>query len=372
MRTQPSIQPERTDGEPEIQVLGRVTAAVGDRSVELGGRRQELLLAVLAAAGGDLIPTKELVYRVWDDPDTPIARLHEGIKGLRDSFERCTGRGWELLPRGDGHGYRAVLAPHQVDLGRFQNSCRRARRLLDEQDGAAAVDVFREALGEWGDPDGRQPREPLAGLQGRWVLGYRQSLLEECRAAQRAYWQAQLRLGQHDQLIPALSQQVQAYPADENLVAMLMVAYYRIGRQPEATMLYRDTRHRLDQEGIRPSGELERIHQLVLQQDAGLDPFPQPLILTAGEPAAAPGLPPVTSDQGPALTDQAPSRPDRAASKPRKSKKRRDVHGAITIGGHGAVINGGSVQDLHVGDTWQLGHGGPMSNGSGAQSGRPE
>jgi hypothetical protein len=223
-------------------------------------------------------------------------------------------------------------------------------------DDAVAVETFHEALGEWGDREGQQPREPLTGLDGRWLLGYRQSLLLEHRAARDACWQAELRLGRHDQLIPPLFQQVQANPADENLVGMLMVAYYRVGRQPEATTLYRDTRRRLDEVGIRPSGELERIHQLVLQQDASLDPPRQRLAVAASGPAAAPDPPPAAAEQ--------------ATRKAKKRKKRHGGFGPISIGGHGAVVSG-SVQDLHIGDTVHLGHGGQMSGDATSHPGRP-
>src|SRR5262249_52458727 len=150
---------------------------------------------------------------------------YEGMRDLRECFERGTGQARDLLPKQRG-GYRAEFARHQVDLHRFQDGYTAARQLLGHDD-AAAAEAFHEALGEWGDPAGQQPREPLAGLDARWLLGYRESLREGYRAARNACWQAELRLGRHDQLIPALSHQVQANPTDENLVEMLMIAYYR-------------------------------------------------------------------------------------------------------------------------------------------------
>ena len=58
-----------------------------------------------------------------------------------------------------------------------------------------------------------------------------------------------------------------------------MLALYRSGRQAEALEVYRETRRVLVEEvGIEPSVELQRLHSAVLGQDASLE-----LLASGGE-----------------------------------------------------------------------------------------
>src|SRR5205814_3026178 len=59
--------------------------------------------------------------------------------------------------------------------------------------------------------------------------------------------------------------QVAAYPLRERLRALLMVSLYRGGRQAEALTVYADTRRLLvDELGIEPGPQLQRLHQAIL------------------------------------------------------------------------------------------------------------
>ena len=73
-------------------------------------------------------------------------------------------------------------------------------------------------------------------------------------------------------MLGTLDDLVARYPLREHLAAMRMLALYRAGRQADALSAYRTLRQVLDDElGIQPSGEVETLHQRVLQQDPSLD-----------------------------------------------------------------------------------------------------
>ena len=81
--------------------------------------------------------------------------------------------------------------------------------------------------------------------------------------------EACLRDGRSAGLVPALYEQVAAYPTDERLVGQLMWALSRTGRTPAALDQYRSARRRLrDELGCEPGRALREIHQAILD-DAG-------------------------------------------------------------------------------------------------------
>lgn len=55
----------------EVGLLGRIRATVDGREVDLGGPRQQALLAVLASRAGRTVGNDVLIDAIWDgDPPT--------------------------------------------------------------------------------------------------------------------------------------------------------------------------------------------------------------------------------------------------------------------------------------------------------------
>jgi DNA-binding SARP family transcriptional activator len=388
-----SVRPD-TAGQEEldIRLIGKVRVSYAGHPLEIGGPRQQLLLATLTLAERQPLSTEDLIVRVWDDRDILPARVYESIRDLRECFDRATGRAAELLPR-DSAGYRVGFGRTVADLHRFQDRRKEAERLLRHDDDVTAVRLLHEALGEWGGRDVWEVPEPFAGLGGRWITDYRQAVLVDYRATVDACQQAELRLGLHEELIPALFGRVQVEPTDEKLVGMLMVAYYRAGRQTDAAALYRETARRLHAEGLLPSGDLQRLHELVLRQDSSLDlPSAGPLGSSVngtgrvGEQASGqPGVdagPAVGAATGPADDPVTGQRSGPAADrhadptagpvvKPTKKRKKTPPLGPIQIGGHGAVFTGGRVDRVRIGDNLQVGDVARGGDGSDQWNGGP-
>jgi hypothetical protein len=100
--------------------------------------------------------------------------------------------------------------------------------------------------------------------------------------------EAELRLGGHAALIGELRELVDEHPMREWLSAQLLVALYRAGRQAEALATYSRIGSRLVEElGIEPGPELQRLQRQILTADPDLDLVPPPAAVRVTVAAAA-------------------------------------------------------------------------------------
>ncbi len=252
----------------EILLLGQVEVRDGDRVHRPSGK-QAAVLAELAREPGHTIARERLIDELWhDDPpesaaksiDVYVWRLRKAIPALR--LEK------------HGAGYRLDCGRDAVDVCRFEDLVERGRAAVDAGEPAAGATLISEALALWRGP-------ALAGLNG----GAGPQLDELRLAAQEARIAAELETGRHASLVAELKGLVLAHPLRERVVALLMLALYRSGRQAEALEAYRHARETLvKQLGIEPAPTLHRLEQAILCQDPELE-------LSAsdpGEPFAAP------------------------------------------------------------------------------------
>ena len=98
-----------------------------------------------------------------------------------------------------------------------------------------------------------------------------------------------LAAGRHAEVIGELDALVAEEPLRERLHAQRMLALYRSGRQAEALAAYRDARAKLvEQVGVEPGAELQRLQDAILAQDPALDVRARRRGAAAGAAAAAP------------------------------------------------------------------------------------
>ena len=135
----------------------------------------------------------------------------------------------------------------------------RAERLVEEA-------RPREALALWrGEPLADLADEPFAAAEIRRLEELR------LRATEMAI-DADLAAGRHAELIGELDALVAEHPLRERLHAQRMLALYRAGRQSEALEAYRTARAGLvEQIGVEPGAELQRLHEQILAHDPALD-----------------------------------------------------------------------------------------------------
>jgi DNA-binding SARP family transcriptional activator/WD40 repeat protein len=267
-------------GRLEIRVLGSVDALVDGHALPLGGSKRRSVLAMLALRANTTVSSDELIDGLWGEhpPRTAGKNVQLYISGLRKAFADAHSEA-EILTR--GRGYELRLPQDAVDAARFE-------RLVEEaaRDGGRANGAARVALELWrGAPLPDVADEPFAGPEIR--------RLEELHLrAIELTLDAELAAGRHGEVTGELEALVAAHPLRERFQAQRMLALYRAGRQSEALEAYRQARERLvDEIGVEPGPELQRLHAAILAQDPSLDlvaPIEElPLELEGGSPLLA-------------------------------------------------------------------------------------
>ena len=263
-----------------FRILGVLDAEVGDRALELGGGKQRAVLAALLLRAEDVVPDERLVDEIWGDSPPPSAAhsLEVYISRLRQTFAPY---GVSLERRGGG--FRIGLGEAVLDARVFEELVEEASDAAAAGDDTRAAAVARQALGLWDGPvvagvplhlDGRADAERLDEVRARAF---------EIRI------DADLALGRHAELVSELRRLVEAHPHRERLVAQLMVALYRSGRQAEALAAYERTRRVLmDDLGIQPGPELQRLSGQIVRHEPGLA-APAPVTTVRAEPAVSTG-----------------------------------------------------------------------------------
>jgi DNA-binding SARP family transcriptional activator len=260
--------------------LGALAAHDGERSVALGGRRQQLVLAVLLQHANEPVSSDRLVDAVWGDAPPPTARktLQVYVSRLRRAL------GTTVIDACDA-GYVLHTTADAVDADRFVRLAREGRRCLSSDPAAAAV-VLRTALAEWqGTPWGSLGDEPA-------LRASREQLLERRLEALEDRIEADLASGATEGLAGELEGLLAEHQLRERLSQLAMHTFYRQGRQAEALAIYRQLRVRLTTElGIEPSPELQRLHERILRQDPTLEG----LVATPSATDAPAAAPPTAS-----------------------------------------------------------------------------
>ena len=247
----------------EFRILGPLEVLDDGRPLQLGGARQRAVLAILLLHAGEVVSNDRLIDELWGDrppADAPTA-LQQHVSRLRKLLEPHS----VLVTRQPG--YVLDVEPDRIDLERFRLLFEKGRRELEDGRPEDAARTLREALALW---RGR----PLADLENEPFARDAAAELEDERlAALEARIDADLALGRHAELIGELRPLVRRHPLREGLRAQLMLALYRAGRQAESLEAYADGRRTLVEElGLEPGPELQRLQQAILEHDADLGP----------------------------------------------------------------------------------------------------
>lgn len=246
----------------EYRVLGPFEAVRDGQTLKLGGPQQRAVLVVLLLHRGEVIPADRLIDELWGE--RPPATAAKTLQGYISHLRKTLGQG-VLITRGPGY----LLAPEsaQLDADRFEELVAEARRTLQEDNAVAAAGQLRAALELWRGP-------ALADFAYASFARPEIARLEDARLdAIEDRIEADLQLGRHRELVGELESLVGADPNRERLLAQLMLALYRSGRQADALDAYRRGRQALDDElGLEPGPELRALEQRILSQDPALAP----------------------------------------------------------------------------------------------------
>ncbi|SDY13018.1 DNA-binding transcriptional activator of the SARP family [Amycolatopsis xylanica] len=246
----------------EFGLLGAVQATVDGAALELGPRKQRFVLTVLLLEADRPVPARRLIDLLWPEnpPATALNAIQVAVSRLRKVLA-----GVEL--RSEGDGYRLVVRPEQVDLGRFRALVAGAAAAAGDEERVA---LLREALALW--------RGPVAAgtidddTRARLCQG-----LEDARlAAVEERIEAEARLGVVS--LDEVAGLVARYPLRDRLRGALMLAQYRAGLRAEALETYRRGRELSVRElGLEPSGALRQLEQMILRDEPVQQAVPRQL-----------------------------------------------------------------------------------------------
>ncbi|TCC46149.1 transcriptional regulator [Kribbella pittospori] len=252
-----------------ISLLGEFTASYGGAALDLGGRRQRAVLAVLVLARGEVVPAERLADAVWGEhaPGNTAGALQSYVSHLRRSLQPGSpARARSAIVVREGPGYAVRLPSDAVDAWRFET-------LLKKTTGSpadAAADLH-DALALWRGPAlVEYADEPWAGAEI--------ARLTELRAvARERLVAARLDLGEAALVVAELEGMVAEEPLREERWRLLALGLYRAHRQADALAALRRARETLaDELGVDPGPALRELEAQVLAQSPGLAAAGQP------------------------------------------------------------------------------------------------
>lgn len=256
----------------EIQVLGPLSAEVNGGSVVPSAGKPRQVLALLALYPGRVVPVPTLMEEIWGSglPQSALTTLQTYILQLRRRLgaalgPAAPGGAKEVLATRHG-GYVLQVAPECVDVHGFERLVAGGQSAFEDGDDERAAGLLRSALGLWQGP-------ALVDVRVGPILEIEVMRLEESRlvTVERRI-DVDLRLGRHTEVLAELTELIARHRQHEGLHAQAMVALYRSGRQASALDVFRRLRTRLiDELGVEPSPQLQRLHQAMLAVDPALD-----------------------------------------------------------------------------------------------------
>lgn len=232
----------------EFRVLGQLEVVDGGRALDLGGRKQRALLALLVLDANRPVSRDRLIDALWEDQPTPTAA--KALQVYVSQLRKTLGRDRVVTAPG---GYLLRAGPDEVDLARFQ-------RLHGDGRPHDALALWRgDPLAEFAQSRFAQP--DIARLEELYL-----ACLESRIAGD---------LAEGRDVAAELEALVRSHPLRERLRELLILSLYRAGRQAYALAAYREARVALVEElGIEPGKSLRDLQQAILRQDPALDLAP--------------------------------------------------------------------------------------------------
>ncbi len=251
--------------------LGPFECTWEGRPLNLGGGKQQMVLALLVLEANTVVSVDRLIDWVWHEDAEPrnAATLQVYMSNLRRLLIPASERLERQLIVTRRPGYELALGADQSDLLLFDSLRRQGEAANRAGRPTEAVVALRAALELWrGEPMSGLPIDAIhAGSTTRLRLT-KVTVMEQTA-------EVELAIGRHREILGELQTWVTEHPLDERLRAHLMLALYRCGRQADALSVYREGRELLVEElGIDPSRELRELESRILNQDRALDLVP--------------------------------------------------------------------------------------------------
>ena len=248
----------------EFRLLGPLGVDLDGVRVAVGSAKQRALLGALLLNANRVVPVERLIDELWGEnpPETAANTLQVYVSQLRKALAPAD------VVKHRAPGYVAEIESGALDVERFERLLAEGRARLATGDAASARETLRTALALWRGPALADVPLASGATEAARLEDLRLAALEELFAAD-------LLLGTGAEVVSELEGVVAEHPLRERPRALLMRALYQAGRQADALELYRQTRELLvDELGIEPGPELQRLEHAILEQDPALAPLP--------------------------------------------------------------------------------------------------
>lgn len=251
-----------------VAMLGPIEVRRDGELVAVPAGKPTELLMRLALSAGTLVPKDRLLEDLWaaDAVATTANTMQSKVSRLRRAL------GDADLVQGGSLGYTLAVDRDAVDALDLISRAEQIAALRQSGDPTAVRDACASALALFRG-DGL-----FGGSDADWLRPHR-TQVEELRVRLiEDHLQARLDLGAAGDVVGELEELVTVHPLREGLWALLVTALYRAGRQADALASYRAVRdHLVEELGLEPGRDLQRLEQQVLEHDPALDgPAPQP------------------------------------------------------------------------------------------------
>jgi DNA-binding SARP family transcriptional activator len=234
----------------------------GGDPVTIRRARCRAVLAYLVSRHPDPVVAETLADALWHDATDDARALNSARVHVHHLRQALPGRG-RVLPNGDP-GYRLLIPRDALDVARFADAAARARDLDGAGQPREALDHFQRALAEWrgeayADFGGLHPfeaeRVKLTEERVDVALGYARLLLDHDGA---------------DEAVRILLPFLDTQQAREDVVACLMLAYFRCDRQRDALDLFGRVRADLAETGLQPGPALVHLAEAIVVEPEAL------------------------------------------------------------------------------------------------------
>ncbi|AWN28246.1 BTAD domain-containing putative transcriptional regulator [Streptomyces sp. NEAU-S7GS2] len=246
----------------EFSLLGPIAVTTGSMELSLGPAKRRSVLALLLLQPNTTVPLEQLIDSLWEDEPPEHARtvVQGHVSRLRATLAEGGAEAYGIELTTHGSAYLLRLPEELIDAHRFGELVALAR---PEGAPADAVPLLREALGLWRGP-------ALTGTVTSPPFAAAAHALEERRlTAVEALGRAHGTLGEHEQAAAILYSAAVNHPLREGLIAGLMRALFRTGRQSDALEWFHRTRRLLNEElGVDPGERLRGAYEEILRAEA--------------------------------------------------------------------------------------------------------
>src|SRR2546429_3145237 len=185
-----------------FEILGPVAVWDGDRSVRVGGPREQRLLTALLLNANRTVSVARLAVVLWADkpPATAREQINNSLAALRRALLSSDAERVPIVRA--GHGLAIELTDDQLDVHVFARHVAEADKATDL---AAQAESLRSALSLWRGPALGGVDEGILGAEARRLDEQRLACLERRIAID-------LDLGRHADLVGELAALTAEYP----------------------------------------------------------------------------------------------------------------------------------------------------------------